>query len=122
LENLTTSTCKAASTIDCGNHAGWESDGSMASGTAITRCSYATAYQQTRELGEALDRAAVNPGSSEGGRDFSTLIRELKRIQRAGTSFYSDRGYAKDHPPAHSHAGYPTSVKPAPCSGGRCGQ
>lgn len=121
LENLGTSTCKAASTLNCGNHAGWETDGSMASATSVQSCVFYTSGQQQKLIAQALDRqSARRGGRARADTDFTGLIDDLNRIQRGGTSFYADRGYAKDHPPRHAHAGYGTRSAPAPCVGGQC--
>ncbi len=119
LNNLATSSCRAASTVNCGNHAGWEADGSMASATAVSSCRFGTAYSQAAVFGDLLDRQAARDGS---GSDFSSFMSDVRRMLRAGTAFYTDRGYAKDQPPIHSHFGYPTTARPATCTGGMCGR
>jgi hypothetical protein len=131
LENFSTSSCQKASAIDCPLHAGWEADGSMASATAITTCVETESDEKenlVRQLIEGHVAAAAKAGGGAaepgaGGSDFQWLIDGLKRIDRGGSSYYTDRGYAIDPPaPAHSHYGYSANSSGGTCQGGSCGK
>jgi hypothetical protein len=124
LNNFGSSSCQKPSIINCPVHAGWEADGSMSSATSITSCPAQESYRVEHALGDALDVTTHDNsvGEAKYRPEFAGLISVLKRIERAGTAFYSDRGYAKDHPPRHVHVGYPTTATPASCTGARCGQ
>jgi hypothetical protein len=125
LDNYATSSCQKASAIDCPLHAGWGADGAFSSATAVTSCSYGIAYNNANRLRQLIDDHAASTSAAGGGAtDFQWLIDGLKKIERGGTAYYSDRGYKKDPPtPVHSHFGYPPTTKiPPPCTGGKCGK
>ena len=109
LENLTTSTCSAASTIACGNHAGWEADASMSSASSTETCSNGSIGWQGGYIRDALDketerRKELGVGSKGS---YAELIQALHSGATASaTSRYGDRGYAKDKPPIHARGGY----------------
>jgi hypothetical protein len=109
LENLTTSTCSAASTIACGNHAGWEADASMSSASSTETCSNGSIGWQGGYIRDVLDketerRKDLGLGSKAS---FAELIQALHSGATASaTSRYGDRGYAKDKPPIHARGGY----------------
>jgi hypothetical protein len=109
LENLTTSTCSAASTINCGNHAGWEADASMSSASSTETCSNGSIGWQGGYIRDVLDkeierRKDVGLGPKGG---YAELIQALHSGATASaTSRYGDRGYAKDKPPIHARGGY----------------
>jgi hypothetical protein len=109
LNNLTTSTCSQASTIACGNHAGWEADSSSATATSTETCSNASIGWQKSYIGDPLDaeidrRKNLPPGSASS---YTSLIEALRsKAGESSTSRYADRGYAKDKPPVHARGGY----------------
>ena len=106
LENLTTATCKAASTIACGNHAGWEADGSMSSAKSTDTCTNGSVWWQSGYVKEALD-AEIKRRAAGQNKDYSTLIQALNSSTvKSTTARYTDHGYAKDHPPVHARGGY----------------
>ena len=106
LENLTTATCKAASTIACGNHAGWEADGAMSSATSTETCTNGSVWWQGSYVKSALE-AEIKRRESGQNKDYSALIQALhSSTVESTTSRYTDRGYAKDHPPVHARGGY----------------
>jgi hypothetical protein len=109
LENLTTSTCSAASSIACGNHAGWEADASMSSASSTETCSNGSIGWQGGYIRDVLDKETER--RKELGLGSKASYAELIQALHAGatgsaTSRYSDRGYAKDKPPIHARAGY----------------
>ncbi len=129
LDNYATSTCQKTSAIDCGLHAGWGADGSFSSGTAVAPCHFGDSLRNANLLRQLIDDHLANTPAAGSGvpaaggaPDFQWLIDGLKRIERGGTAFYSDRGYAQDQPPIHSHFGYPSTAAGAPCTGGKCGK
>jgi hypothetical protein len=109
LNNLTTSTCSQASTIACGNHAGWEADSSTATATSAETCSNGSIGWQKSYIGDPLDaeidrRKDLPAGSASS---YTKLIEALRsKAGASSTSRYADRGYAKDKPPAHARGGY----------------
>ena len=106
LENLTTATCKAASAIACGNHAGWEADGSMSSATSTETCSNGSVWWQGSYVKAALEEEVKRQANGEKA-NYSALIQALhSKTVESTTSRYTDRGYAKDHPPVHARGGY----------------
>ena len=106
LENLTTATCKAASTINCGNHAGWEADGSMSSAKSTDTCTNGSVWWQSGYVKDALD-AEIKRRANGQNKDYSELIKALhSSTVESTTARYTDRGYAKDHPPVHARGGY----------------
>ena len=106
LENLTTATCKAASTIACGNHAGWEADGSMSSATSSETCTNGSVWWQSGYVKDALN-AEIKRRAAGQNKDYSALIQALhSSTVESTTARYTDRGYAKDHPPVHARGGY----------------
>jgi hypothetical protein len=106
LENLTTATCKAASSIACPNHAGWEADGAMSSATSTEACSNVSVWWQGGYVKDALD-AEIKRREAGQKSDYSALIQQLhSKTVESTTARYTDRGYAKDKPPAHGRGGY----------------
>jgi hypothetical protein len=130
LDNYATSTCQKASAINCSLHAGWGADGSFSSATAVAPCDYGNIYRNANRISQLIDNHIANTPAAGSGTpaagsapDFQWLIDGLKRIERGGTAYYSDRGYDKDPPvPVHSHFGYPSNAAGAPCTGGKCGK
>jgi len=130
LENYSTSTCQKPSVIDCGLHAGWGADGGFSSATAVTSCSYGIAYNNANRLRQVIDDHLASAPAAGGGTpaaggapDFQWLTDGLKKIERGGTAYYSDRGYKMDPPtPVHSHFGYSSTAAAPPCTGGKCGK
>ena len=106
LENLTTATCKAASAIACGNHAGWEADGGMSSATSTDTCNNGNVWWQSGYVKDALE-AEIKRRAAGQNANYSALIQQLhSKTVESTTARYTDRGYAKDHPPAHARGGY----------------
>jgi hypothetical protein len=106
LENLTTATCNKASTIACGNHAGWEADGSMSSATSTETCSNGSVWWQSSYVKDALDHEIARRAKRKDA-DYEEFIKELhSKTVESTTARYTDRGYAKDHPPVHARGGY----------------
>jgi hypothetical protein len=127
LNNYATSTCQKRSTINCAMHAGWGADGSTASGTSVATAHIGDGVRNANLLRKLIEdnlTSSPAPGASyPGGPDFQWLTDGLKRIERGGTAYYSDRGYYEDPPnPVHTHFGYPTTGAAAPCTGGQCGK
>lgn len=109
LENLTTSTCAAASTIACGNHAGWEADASMSSASSTQTCSNGSIGWQGGYIRDVLDKEAERRKDAGVGVNgsYTELIQALHSgATESATSRYGDRGYAKDKPPIHARGGY----------------
>jgi hypothetical protein len=106
LENLTTATCNKASAIACGNHAGWEADGSMSSATSTETCNNGNVWWQSSYVKDALD-AEIKRRDAGQKADYSAFIQQLhSKTVESTTARYTDRGYAKDHPPMHARGGY----------------
>lgn len=106
LENLTTATCNKASAIACGNHAGWEADGSMSSATSTETCNNGNVWWQSSYVKDALD-AEIQRREAGQKADYSAFIQQLhSKTVESTTARYTDRGYAKDHPPVHARGGY----------------
>lgn len=106
LENLTTATCNKASAIACPNHAGWEADGSMSSATSTETCSNGSVWWQSGYVKDALE-AEIKRRDAGQKADYSSFIQQLhSKTVESTTARYTDRGYAKDHPPAHARGGY----------------
>lgn len=116
LNNLTTATCTNASTIACGNHAGWEADSSMSSATDTKTCNNGNIWWQKGYIKDALD-AEIKRREAGQSNDYSQLIKALQSdTVSSATAHYSDRGYDKDKPPIHAREGYDLQA----CTGGSC--
>lgn len=109
LNNLTTATCSQASTIACGNHAGWEADSSTSTASSTQTCSNGSIGWQKSYIGDPLDEEAGRRKDLPAGSpsSYDKLIEALRaKAGESSTSRYADRGYAKDKPPVHARGGY----------------
>src|SRR5579859_1220199 len=109
LNNFATTTCAQASAVACPNHAGWEADSSTSTATSTETCSNGSIGWQKSYIGDPLDAEAERRKNSSLGpmAGYGPLIEALRaKAGESSTARYADKGYAKDKPPAHVHAGY----------------
>ncbi len=109
LENRATATCSMSSTIDCPLHAGWEADMALTDSTADARSTNGDASDNASYIESVLSEEVstwVRENFWWGSINYQRLAGKLLKNADQCKGGYSDHGYAKDNPPAHTRTGY----------------
>ena len=78
----------------------------MSSAKSTDTCTNASVWWQSGYVKDALD-AEIKRRAAGQNKDYSELIKALhSSTVESTTARYTDRGYAKDHPPVHARGGY----------------